>query len=73
MFFSTAIRPTFSQMGRASPSNTSGSPSRRGWKVSVSTPRVQGEMLRKPCLISSSRMVGVATISRPDGWWNQRM
>jgi hypothetical protein len=42
-------------------------------KTSVSTPRVQGEMLRKPWRISSSRMVGVATISRPDGLWNQRM
>jgi hypothetical protein len=41
--------------------------------MSVSTPRDQGDMLRKPCLASSSRMVGVATISRPDGLWNQRM
>ena len=45
----------------------------RGLKISVSTPRDQGEMLRKPCLTSSSRMVGVATISRPDGLWNHFM
>ena len=29
--------------------------------------------LRKPCRVSSSRMVGVATISRPDGLWNHFM
>ena len=37
------------------------------------TPRDQGEMLRKPWPASSSRMDGVATINRPDGLWNQRM
>jgi hypothetical protein len=39
----------------------------------VSTPRDQAEMLRKPWRDSSSRMVGVATISRPDGLWNHFM
>jgi hypothetical protein len=44
-----------------------------GVNISVSTPRAQGEMLRKPRRSSSARMVGVATITRPDGPWNQRM
>ena len=41
--------------------------------MSVSTPRDQEEMLRKPCRSSSSRMVSVATIIRPDGLWNHFM
>ena len=73
MFFSTATRPTLRKMGRASPSSGSRSPSRRGRNCSVSTPRVQKDRLRKPRFSSSSRMVGVATITRPDGLWNQRM
>jgi hypothetical protein len=30
-------------------------------------------MLRKPRRASSSRMVGVATMIRPEARWNQRM
>ncbi len=69
-FFSTAMRPTFSQIGRFSSLNTSGRPGRNS---SVSTPRVHWEMLRKPCRSSSSRMEAVATITRPDGLWNHFM
>ncbi len=72
MFFSTAIRPTFRRMGRASPSSSAGA-GRSGRNISVSTPRLQGDRLRKPRRSSSSRMVGVATITRPEGPWNQRI
>ena len=72
MFFSTATRPTLRNTGRGRSAKRSGSSARRGWKRSVSTPRVQGEMLRKPRRSNSSRMVGVATMMRPEGRWNQR-
>ena len=67
MFFSGATRPTLRKIGRATPASTSGcSAARSGWNITVSTPRDQGDRLRKPRLDSSSRMVGVATITRPD-------
>ena len=74
MFFSTATRPTFSQIGRGR-SRISGGRSScgRGRNSSVSTPRDQGERLRNPFFSSSLRKLSVATMIRPDGPWNQRM
>jgi hypothetical protein len=40
---------------------------------SVSTPRDQAEMLRKPWRDSSSRMVGRRHHQPPDGLWNHFM